>query len=517
MKKRVIFVQIGILAFIIILANLISSNLYFRLDFTEEGRYSLSDATRDILEDLEDVVTIKAYFNKDVPVQLMQTRNALRDFLVEYEDASGGNLLYQLIDPSNSEEDKADARAAGIPEVGVNVIENDKQEQLKVYMGLVFSTGENRREILPLVQPGGSMEYDITSSIKKLTIQDKPKVGLIQGYGEPPIEQIRQLHQELSILYDVDSFEIKDETQVPPDYHALLWIDPKDTIDAGDFQKMDDYLDGGGNLLLGYSRVVGDLATSQINGADDIGVSQWISRRGISLGDQIVIDERCSTVTAQQRYGGFTINNQVRFPYFPLINKFDDHPITKGIETLMLPFASPINITNQDTTRVVTAFLTSSPRSGLIATPTFMDVNRRWGAGDYTSPNQVLGVAIEEPVSGEQLQQDEGETTPGGRIVILTNGSFMVNGEGQQARSINKDNISLVANAIDWLSDDSGLILLRTKGITSRPLRDVEDGIKELYKYGNVFVPILLILLYGVVRRYRKQMQRMKWSQGSYR
>jgi ABC-type uncharacterized transport system involved in gliding motility auxiliary subunit len=58
-----------------------------------------------------------------------------------------------------------------------------------------------------------------------------------------------------------------------------------------------------------------------------------------------------------------------------------------------------------------------------------------------------------------------------------------------------------MVNAIDWLSDDTGLIELRTKGVTSRPLdAQMEDGTKTMVKYLNFLVPILLIILYGVYR-----------------
>ena len=60
-----------------------------------------------------------------------------------------------------------------------------------------------------------------------------------------------------------------------------------------------------------------------------------------------------------------------------------------------------------------------------------------------------------------------------------------------------------MVNAIDWLSDDTGLIELRTKGVTVRFLDPIEDSTKTKLKYLNFFLPIFLILLYGFFR-YRK-------------
>ena len=103
-----------------------------------------------------------------------------------------------------------------------------------------------------------------------------------------------------------------------------------------------------------------------------------------------------------------------------------------------------------------------------------------------------------------------------GSMVAVSNGQFINNGEGQQAQQLNMDNINFATNAIDWLSDDTGLVGLRTKGITSRPLESIDDGTKSLVKYGNVFSPILLILIYGFIRRSSVQRKRQKWVQGDY-
>ena len=95
------------------------------------------------------------------------------------------------------------------------------------------------------------------------------------------------------------------------------------------------------------------------------------------------------------------------------------------------------------------------------------------------------------------------------KMVVFSDGDFAVNGEGQQAQQLQPDNVSLMTNSIDWLSDDTGLIELRTKGITSRPLdAQLEDGTKSLVKYGNFLFPIILIVLFGIIRfQYKKKIR----------
>ena len=70
MKRSKVITQLLIFIGILVVVNMISEQLFLRLDFTADKRYTLSTATKDILEDLDDVITVTAYFTKDLPPQL---------------------------------------------------------------------------------------------------------------------------------------------------------------------------------------------------------------------------------------------------------------------------------------------------------------------------------------------------------------------------------------------------------------------------------------------------------------
>jgi ABC-type uncharacterized transport system involved in gliding motility auxiliary subunit len=82
---------------IIVLINLISEKYFMRLDFTEDKRYSLSDATKDILRNLEEPITITAYFSENLPPNVDKTRRDFRDLLVEYANLSNGMIVYEFM------------------------------------------------------------------------------------------------------------------------------------------------------------------------------------------------------------------------------------------------------------------------------------------------------------------------------------------------------------------------------------------------------------------------------------
>jgi hypothetical protein len=230
--------------------------------------------------------------------------------------------------------------------------------------------------------------------------------------------------------------------------------------------------------------------------------------------DQLITDVNCASVGVPQQVGPFSMTAQVQFPYFPVISNFEDHPASGGIEAILLPFASALNSTNVDSSKQVVSLAYTSEQSGSESLPMMIDVQKQWAPTDFTQGTQSVAIAVEGAA---------------GKLVVVGSGSFMVNGEpamppgmpGQpqqppQQQQLNPDNINFVANAIDWMSDDSGLSDLRTKGITSRPLDPVEDGTRSLIKYANVAAPIVLVLLYGIQRRQRNLRKRQRWLEGKY-
>jgi ABC-type uncharacterized transport system involved in gliding motility auxiliary subunit len=150
----------------------------------------------------------------------------------------------------------------------------------------------------------------------------------------------------------------------------------------------------------------------------------------------------------------------------------------------------------------------TSDKSGTQPTPVYFDINRQWTEADFPLKRlPVAGVLIPNTGSKE------------GKVVVITDGNFVVNGEGgqgQQQQQQAPDNINLFVNSVDWLSDDTGLIDLRTKGVTARMLDQIDDGKKTFLKYFNFFLPILLIIGYGIFRMNNNRNIRMKRMEARY-
>ncbi|GAB4282237.1 MAG: Gldg family protein [Marinilabiliales bacterium] len=499
--RKSLFTYILLIIGIIILVNVMSDMFFIRLDFTEDKRYTLSEATKNILKNLQQPVTVKVYFSEDLPPDIANTRRDFQDLLIEYANRAKGNILYEFINPNENEETEREAMKDGIQPVLINVREKDQLKQQKAYLGAVVQIG-NKKEVIPIIQPGAAMEYSLSSSIKKLSIENKPKVALIQGHGEPSTDKLIQVMEQLSVLYDVIPINLNDTLGKLDECISAIILAPKDSFPESHLNKLDNFLAKGNKLFIGLNRVDGNFQNASGSTVNSNLVS-WLENKGISIESSFIVDQKCSPISVIQQQGSYRIQTQIPFPYLPIISNFEKHPITEGLEAVALQFASPISY-NGDTSLSFTPILLTSDKTGTQPAPIYFNIQKAWTMQDFPLQKLTVGAILTGKISGNKYSE----------MVIISDGDFCVNSNKNQR--INNDNVSLLVNSVDWLSDDTGLIDLRTKGVTSRPLDDLEDGKKAFIKYFNFLLPIIIVIIYGLIRMQINRKKRNKRMEVGY-
>ncbi|MFA6484583.1 MAG: ABC transporter, partial [Bacteroidales bacterium] len=130
---------------------------------------------------------------------------------------------------------------------------------------------------------------------------------------------------------------------------------------------------------------------------------------------------------------------------------------------------------------------------------------KQWGPADFPMKGLTVAGVLTGKIVGQSVST----------IVLIGDGDFAVNGEGEGARQQSPDNISFMVNSVDFLSDDTGLIELRTKGVTNRPIKQMEDGKKAFLKYFNFLLPLLLVIIYGIFRsQYNRNLRNKRMEEG---
>lgn len=312
--KKLTTLSLLLIAGILLLVNVLSQRFFYRLDLTEGGQYTLSRASRDILKNLDDPVTITAYFSDDLPPDLQKIRTDFKDMLTEYRSASKSMVDYEFVNPNNEEKEQ-EALQNGVRPVMINVREKDQSSQKKAFLGAVIKMGE-QKDVIPLVATGTGMEYALSTGIKKLSVQNKPSVGIVQGHGEPSLQDLGQVYQSLSILYNVEAAELGGDLS---HFQALAIVAPQDSFPPNQLANLGQYLNSGGKLFIAINRVSGDLQT-QRGDVVNTGLETWLLERGIIVEPSFILDSQCGNVTVQQQQGFFVVNTPMSFPYMPLIS-----------------------------------------------------------------------------------------------------------------------------------------------------------------------------------------------------
>ncbi len=515
-NKSEAIIQIVLIVGILIVANYIANSIFLQFDMTENNEYTLSKPSENIAKTLKDPVTVTAYFSSKLPPQLNRVKDQFKDFLDEFRSYSGDNLEYNFVDPSKDQSSEQKAQQAGIQPVLVNVRERDQVSQKRAYLGAIFQY-EGKSQVVPVIQPGDGMEYTIASTIKKLTETKKPKVGLLQGNGEPTEQEMPQLVQELKDRYQIEQVSNIDTAGVPADIQVLMIIAPSKPLNQNQLKSIDQYIMAGGKTIFAINRVQANMQRGFAR-PEDTGINELLTSYNIPIQSNLVRDLNASSIGVSQEQSGFQYVRQIRYPYIPVITTFGNNPISKGLESVIFQFVSPVDTTKADSTQKITVLASSSDKSG--ESSKFMSISpfQDWKPTDFTQSDIPVAALISGVFRSHFADNDSISVrlkkSVNTSLIVIGDGDFVQNGQpGRQQQRLPDDNINLMANSVDYLADDTGLIALRTKGITNRPIEMIGESAKNWLKYVNVFVPILLVLGYGFYRYERNKSRRRQWME----
>lgn len=526
--STMVLVTIGILVFV----NLFALRLPLRLDLTRDQTYTLAEATEETLEKLEAPVTITAYFTKDLPPPFSDNARFVKDLLEEYRAVAGSQLSFSFVDPQAEEtqEDKdlkkdvkqdifgrqireatsveKELAGLGIQPVEVRVLEQDQAQTRRAYMGISVRYGEEK-EALPVVQDTSSLEYDLTTIIRRLTASKRPVLAVIQGHGEPdPDQELARLKAAMEQNYEVRPLTLSGEAgaKVPDDVDAIVVIGPQSAYSDAEQRAIDDFvmLGKAAGFFLGRDAV--DLRTFQPTPTQS-GLEALLGAWGIELGSQLVGDVECANLSVQEKRGFFTVQRPIQYPFIPTLKALEgDTPLTRGIVGVTMPFAVPLYTRAID--GVTTTVLgKSSGKSWLEdASAEAISPQRDWGSADITmtGPYNLMATSIGKLPS----HFTEGKVAEGDARVFVVGSPTMLN-----EQVLSPSNAALLLNLIDWMVLDPKVLAMRNRGIGEAPLDpELSDTRRNGVKFGCTAGVPLLLILFGLVRWQMRESRRRQLS-----
>lgn len=461
---------------IVVAVNVLSNKFPERWDFTDEKEYTLSDSTKKVLTRLKDRLTIRLFYSKDLPPILLPIKDRVADLLEEFKAYAKQDVIIESIDPDINEEKEREAISLGVVPLELNVIEKDRREVKKVFMGMVIYY-EDKKQVIPVVAQVKNLEYLLDLAILKLTQKDLPKIGVYIGSEQKKYRLIPQIIREMGQMVEVTP-ETKDLDE--KDLSVFLVLDPVD-VDKRFLKQWDAVLKKGTNVLVfsGNVSVNGDLKAEGVHS----GLDDWLAEKGIGISDKLLVDPRQN---AQAGFMSGFVRVYMAYPFWVKVFKKQldtENPVTAGLEELLFPWSNIITVMDhKEKNWELTELIHSSPYS-FLQPEEIPNVDPQY-------INQMRQLPVMEPLPLSVILKKV-DSEKQGKIFVTATHHILQDQFLQQYQS----NVLFLANLIEFSSWGDYLIGIRSRGKTSRPLADLSQSEKSFIKWGLMIgVPAFAII-----------------------
>ena len=495
------------LAFLIAINFLVSQNsVYF--DLTEEKIYTTSEASKNILKNLESEVSVNFYISKDLPQDVAGVKTQLADFMNQYQDIAGSKLKVSYHEPENTPEKVQELMEIGIPQIQFNVMEKDKYEVRQGFFGVEITSEVNetiKREAIPVIQSIDSWEYDFISTVYSISRENEEIIAFLKGHSEKNI-QVQDLQKSYGVVdVEIESegenkgffisegmveevSEIEKEKEFV-DPITLIIIGPIEKISSEEIMVIDEFISSGGNVVVASESIVPDLQQNLNAIPVENNINELTEKYGIQIKKDLIYDKSNSNITYRQ--GSFPVSKAYPFWIRALEDNFEEHPSLSGIQSVTFPWASSLSISQGEEYCVKSMISSTNQAKDMSSNYNLLPDNKL----SFSGGSKKTIVAFAEP---------KDESSGKGILFVVGDSDFI---SPEFLRQFPSNEIFFM-NLIDSVSNSANLASIRSKNIVDRPLKELEESEKNYWKFISIFGAAILIDIYGVYRITRRKRSR---------
>ncbi|MEM9687066.1 MAG: gliding motility-associated ABC transporter substrate-binding protein GldG, partial [Bacteroidota bacterium] len=446
---------------LLLVTNGIAGIFYKRFDLTRTKRYTLSEAAKRTVEEIDATIRIDILLGGRVPSEFRRLQAETRYLLEEFR-AVNTNILFNFVDPLADEEAGNETveqlRQLGLTPAAVTNEARGRLSQELVFPWALASYGKKTVRIPLLKNKLGAtaearitnsvqaLEYAFTDAFVKLTLNKRKKIAMLKGNGELEDRYIADFITALSGYYDIAPFTL-DSVAVNPEqtlnalgtYDLVLIAKPTEAFSGKEKYVLDQYLLNGGKMLWLIDKVsieMEDLYNE--NGTSPalprmLNLDDLFFKYGIRIATVLVKDLYFTQIVLASGEGNNSQYTPVPWVYSPMVFSANDHPINTNIEALRFQFANAIDTLSNAITKTV--LLSSSSLSKRVRTPTEISLNMIKQQPDRATYNDgliPLAVLLEgnftsvfknrvKPFSFKQAK-DEGVAT---KVIVISDGDLI--------------------------------------------------------------------------------------------
>ena len=474
-------VQIFLLLVVFVLFIMLANNIFkgFRFDLTENKLYTLGDGTLNIINELQDEVTLNYYFSDSLTqddTYLRAYAKRIKELLEEYELRSKGKIKLNIIDPVPFSDEEDDAMKYGLQGVP------SKTKEENIFFGLVAANRYDSYKIIKFFDPGKEavIEYEITKVLYSLLDMKKPRIGVISslpmfgGYNftknEPTPEWA--IVQKIKPLFDIELIDKK--TKSFDDFDILFLVHPKKISDE-DKKKVLSFYDNKGKILLlydVYSEADPEFQDPSLppagGGIQSSDFKELLDKIGVTINTSKVLLDRKYAIPVTSATSDRPIKHAAILS-FPKKSFNKNLNITNKLNSLTSAFSGSIENTNMS--NKFTSLIASSDDSSITEKNVFRYL-----------PDPSILLDKYEPTAETEIFAGLIENENKQAIVIadadITANYLWVRVQdfyGEQVLVPWASNGDLIINSLDYLSGGNTLASITSRESFSRPFSVVED------------------------------------------
>lgn len=403
-----------------------SSFINYRIDVTAEKRFSLSNATKQLIGQIDDVIKVQVFLTGDLPADYKKLSIATKDFLDELKAQSNNRIEISFEKPwEELENDTLKAILAdSLAKLGVvfersEVVDNGNEKQtnqlivpsaLVTYgnkMPIAIDLRSSRKVLktynvineLPQEDVEATrnaaealLEYKFANAIDKLTRKTIPVVAYVIGNGQPIDRTVNDLGESLRNEYNLGIFNLKQAYPDADKINALLIVKPTLPFTDEDKLKLDQYIMQGGKIIWCMDQLHAELDSlmrtqgSYTAFSRNLNIDDLLFKYGVRINNDLLQDLNCSKIplVIGKNPDGSPLMQRIPFPYYPLLAAHNNNPISKNLDKVLPLFPSSID-TVQAVGITKTILLASDSNSRTLSSPAIVSVNSVQSENDFRS------------------------------------------------------------------------------------------------------------------------------------
>lgn len=481
LKKQIIFVLI---LSIFLISNFLISFISLRFDLSNGHAYTLANATKKILRNLNSVISINFFVSSDLPTRLIPLKTDVTDFLNEYKKAGQGKIVVKILDPKKDEQALNQVKETGIPELQFSQLEQDKYAVTATYFGIAINHGD-KKEIIAQATDLESLEYNLTAAIYKLVKKELPKIGFVgkESVGDPREDDLYSLKKVLAQQFDLGQVDL---SSASPSYKSILVFDDNNKeYSQQEIDVLKKYLETKGTAVffVDGTWVLDNLQTDQAKHNLFNLIKDW----GIEINKDLILSSSAELVN----FGNETVQFFTPYPFWVKTNNFNSKAgYFSNVNQLTFPWTSS---------------LTLQKKTGFETIDLIKTTDKSWEqkgppAGEFILNPQNIPQPQAKDLK-EYIVTAQSKKKDGGEIVVIPSSRFVQ----EKYLTRTSENLGLILNIVNDLASEGALSGIRARTVTFYPLPDLGENQKDIFKYLNILLLPCLFVFFGGIKLFRKR------------